>query len=83
MKQNPPRSGFGFAIVLAALTLAAAVVSGLFLIYQSGTAPALLEFAPSSSITEMHNPEAPQADHSHARHTRVARLPRLHHRVRA
>ena len=83
MKQNYPRSGVGFAIVLAGLTLAVVIVSGLFLIYQSGTAPAPLEFAPSSSIAELHRPKAPQTDHSHARHSRIARLPRLHHRVHA
>jgi hypothetical protein len=82
VKHNLPRAGLGFAIVLAGLTFAVAVVSGLFLIYQSGTAPAPLEFAPRPSITELHNPKAPHADHSHARPARVARLPRLHHRAR-
>ena len=77
MKHNLPRSGLGLAIVLAGLTLAVAVVSGLFLIYEPGTAPSPLEFAPSSSIAEVQKPKAPQADHSHARH------PRIHHRVRA
>jgi hypothetical protein len=83
MKQNLPRSGFGFAIVLAGLTLAVAVVSGLFLVFESGTAPAPLEFTPPPAVAEMHTPKAPQADHSRARHPRVARLPRVHHRVPA
>lgn len=83
MRQNYPRPGLGLAIVLAGLTLAVAVVSGLFLIYQSGTAPAPLDFAPASSIAELHHPKAPQTDHSRARRSRVARLPRVHHRVHA
>ena len=82
MKHNLPRAGLGFAIVLAGLTFAVVVVSGLFLIYQSGTAPAPLEFEQRPSITELHNPKAPHADHSHARPARVAHLPRLHHRAR-
>jgi hypothetical protein len=83
VKHDVPRTGLGFAIVLAALTLAVVIVSGLFLIYQSGTAPAPLEFAAPSRIAGTEQPKAPHPDHSHARHGREARLPRLHHRVRA
>ena len=83
MKHNLPRSDLGFAIVLAGLTLAVVVVSGLFLIYESGSAPAPLEFTPSSSIAEVQKPKAPHADHTHAKHSRIARIARVHHRVRA
>jgi hypothetical protein len=84
MKHNLPRHGQGFAILLAGLTFAVAVVSGLFLIYQeSGTAPAPLEFAPSSSIAEVQKQKAPDADHSRARHLHVPHIPHTHHRVRA
>jgi hypothetical protein len=70
----------GFALVLAALTLAVAVLSGIFLVYQpdsrlqAGAPPEL----PATSPVQVLEPGTADTDHLRAKQQRVARAQRPH-----
>jgi len=83
--QFPRPTGSGLAILLAGLTFAVVVVSGLFLIYQPGAnpQPASFDLTPAPMIAQLHRAKAPHPDHSHAKTQRMARVQRVHHHSRA
>ncbi len=86
MSQQLPRpTGSGLAILLAGLTFAVVVVSGLFLVYQPGAnpQPAPLNLPPRFATAQLPETKAPHADHSHAKAQRMAKIQRVHHHTRA
>jgi hypothetical protein len=76
----PGRTGFGFALVLAGLTLVIAVLSGIYLVYQSDMglqAGIPLELPAISSPGQVPEAKPPHTDHLRAKPQRIARNQRL------
>ncbi len=76
----PGRTGFGFTLVLAGLTLVIAVLSGIYLVYQSDSglqAGASLDLPVISSPGQVHEANPPHTDHLRAKPQRIARNQRL------
>jgi len=72
----PTRAGIGFTVVLAGLTFAVAVLSGIFLIRESDTGPqpvASLEWPGLPPVAQ--GRAIPATDHLHAKPQRIARIP--------
>ena len=87
MKQDPKRrAGIGVTVVLAGATFAVAVISGVFLLYDSQ--PSLragfpLDFPAPQSSMETPHVIPPHTDHRHGKVQRTARIQRFHHVKRA
>ena len=78
-------AGFGLALLLAGLTFAVVVLSGLFLVYQSGAnpQPGFFELPFGPAAAQLHEAKIPHPDHSRATAQRLARGQRIHHHTHA
>lgn len=77
------RAGIGFTVVVAVLTLAVAVLSGIFLLYDSDTglqanAPPELPAASASAPAGQGTAKPPHTDHLRAKPRRIAQNQRPH-----
>ena len=80
------RAGIGVTAVLAGATFAVAVISGVFLLYDSR--PSLragfpLDFPAPQSSTETARPVPPHTDHRHGKVQHMAHIQRFRHVKRA
>ncbi len=87
MKQDPKRrAGIGVTVVLAGATFAVAVISGVFLLYDSQ--PSLragfpLDFPAPQSSAETAHAIPPHTDHRHGKVQHMAHIQRFRHVKRA